>query len=214
MKRCNKCGAEIDDESKFCPYCGADLNSSTLNSEKEEQCLNCGFFLKPYQKYCPNCGLDNPSYDENARMNTNENVNHSGEERNTYSNYEYAHESINMFQAYGLLFKNAFNFTGKASRQEYWLVVLMNIIITIILSIIEAITGLYVTFEYSEVLYQIGYIRSVYYVVTIIPMLSLLIRRLRDCGKSPYHIFFYLIPIAGPIMILVWLCMPSKYIYK
>lgn len=38
-----------------------------------------------------------------------------------------------------------------------------------------------------------------------IPSLAVLVRRLHDIGKSGWYFLMYLIPIAGPIIILVWL---------
>lgn len=34
---CSKCGKQIDDDAKFCEYCGAVINDQTVSSEKSEQ---------------------------------------------------------------------------------------------------------------------------------------------------------------------------------
>ena len=169
MKKCFKCGALIDDDSSFCPYCGTNLNSSTLSNDNESECLNCGFRLKPHQKYCPNCGYDNPNYDENASAPAYDNDTRNNEYRNDYREEKTTKEPVTMFKAYGLMFKNAFNFLGRASRSEFWWVVLMNIIIGFVISIFDTITGLYYVYEYEGSLFQIGYIDIIYRLITIIP---------------------------------------------
>lgn len=47
---CSSCNAEIADSSKFCPECGAKLNSATV-------CSNCGFQNGSVFKFCPECGI-------------------------------------------------------------------------------------------------------------------------------------------------------------
>lgn len=52
---CEKCGREIDDQSKFCIYCGASI-------KKEKYCLSCGEKNKEDALFCIKCGtpFDNP----------------------------------------------------------------------------------------------------------------------------------------------------------
>ncbi len=50
--KCSECNAEIADNAKFCPKCGAKV-------EKEvpvKNCLNCGEVLKDGAKFCAKCG--------------------------------------------------------------------------------------------------------------------------------------------------------------
>lgn len=45
---CPSCGKEIPKESKYCPSCGINLQSS--------RCSSCGIEIPPGSKFCPNCG--------------------------------------------------------------------------------------------------------------------------------------------------------------
>ncbi len=45
----------------------------------------------------------------------------------------------------------------------------------------------------------------------VIPGLALCVRRLRDAGINPWQILLGLIPIVGPIIILIYLCKRSAY---
>lgn len=83
--------------------------------------------------------------------------------------------------------KNATNFNGRARRTEYWFFVLA----TMLLSMLPGVGQLYA-------------------VAAILPSLALIIRRLHDLGKDWYYIFFYLIPIAGPFIMLAWMCKDSQ----
>ncbi|MBP3582302.1 MAG: SPFH domain-containing protein [Clostridia bacterium] len=46
---CSKCGASVDAKAKFCPECGNKLAN-------EEKVCECGNKLKPNAKFCPECG--------------------------------------------------------------------------------------------------------------------------------------------------------------
>ena len=48
-------------------------------------------------------------------------------------------------------------------------------------------------------------IASLYSLATLVPGLAVAWRRLHDIGKSGAYWFFILIPLAGPIILLVWL---------
>jgi uncharacterized membrane protein YhaH (DUF805 family) len=48
-----------------------------------------------------------------------------------------------------------------------------------------------------------GLAAALFYLSTIIPTLEAISRRLHDTNKSGAYIFMYLIPIAGPIILLV-----------
>ncbi len=50
--KCSKCNAEIADNAKFCPKCGAKVEKI----ETEKICSNCGEPLKEGAKFCHKCG--------------------------------------------------------------------------------------------------------------------------------------------------------------
>jgi len=56
-KRCEKCGAELDEDDKFCKNCGSKIVSDSKKSKNSESyCKNCGEKLMKGDKFCPNCG--------------------------------------------------------------------------------------------------------------------------------------------------------------
>ena len=64
------------------------------------------------------------------------------------------------------------DFNGRARRKEYWMFVLFNAIVTIILSVIDTVAGSY------------GALTGIYSLAVLIPTLAVGVRRLHDTGKS------------------------------
>ena len=51
--KCNKCGAQLPDNAKFCRECGEKV---TVPEIKTLFCRECGRKLEPGSKFCPGCG--------------------------------------------------------------------------------------------------------------------------------------------------------------
>ena len=95
------------------------------------------------------------------------------------------------------------DFSGRARRKEFWMFVLFNFIISVVISII--FTGLALAAE-SPALAAIAY---VYSLAVLIPGIAVSVRRLHDIGKSGWFLLIALIPIVGPIWLLVLQCTDS-----
>ncbi len=98
---------------------------------------------------------------------------------------------------YLAMWKNATNFLARTNVRGYWMAVLVNITIIVVLSFIG------IRILNSNFLYNI------YAVVVLIPSLAITVRRLNDIGKEWYWIFIGLIPIAGWIYMIWLLSQPS-----
>lgn len=92
---------------------------------------------------------------------------------------------------------NYVGFQGRARRKEYWMFVLFNIIISIVLGIIEAVIGT------NQVL------SFIYSLAILLPSLAVSFRRLHDTGKSGWWLLIGLIPLIGSIILLVFFCTDS-----
>jgi len=66
MEYCSNCGAQIENNTKFCPECGSAHAARATNSTQRQQefkgkvmkCPNCGEVLKSFDGICPSCGLE------------------------------------------------------------------------------------------------------------------------------------------------------------
>ncbi|MFC9245242.1 DUF805 domain-containing protein [Streptomyces sp. NPDC057136] len=93
--------------------------------------------------------------------------------------------------------KNYAGFSGRARRKEYWMFVLFNLIVALVL------VGIGLAIET-----QIPCI--IYIVAVLVPTLAVLVRRLHDTGRSGWWILISFVPLVGGIMLLVFLASESK----
>ena len=101
------------------------------------------------------------------------------------------------------VFQNYATFSGRARRSEYWFFVLFNLIVATVIGILTSIVGEKLALVFSGIsgLYSLG---------ILIPSLAVCWRRLHDIGKSGALYFLVLIPLVGPIILLVWMCTDSE----
>ncbi len=93
-------------------------------------------------------------------------------------------------------FKKYADFSGRATRQQYWMFVLFYLIIYIALSVIDAVLQVFV----------LGLIFSL---ALFIPSISIAARRLHDTGRTGWWQLIYLIPLIGLIVMIVFLVQDS-----
>ncbi|MEM7292870.1 MAG: DUF805 domain-containing protein [Pseudomonadota bacterium] len=87
--------------------------------------------------------------------------------------------------------KNYVNFSGRATRTQFWMFILFNIIISIVLNLIDVMLGtLFLGFIYS--------------LFVLLPALAVGARRLHDTGRSGWWQLIYLIPLIGLIVMIVF----------
>ena len=102
-----------------------------------------------------------------------------------------------------VVLKNYANFNGRARRSEYWYFTLANLLFLIPFYIL----GIVGTTSDNSGLSILG--MGVYMIValgTLVPSLAVAVRRLHDLNKSGWNYLFVLIPLVGPIILLVWFC--------
>ena len=130
-----------------------------------------------------------------------------------------------MIQSFLLAWKNAFVFTGRTSRKDFWFYQLASIILSITLNITQ---NLFANLQYASlpsdslvndfsllskifaVLSQTIEIISFFYILgSLIVGLSIQVRRLNDISKKWVWIFIQIIPILGSIYFIYLMCQPS-----
>lgn len=95
------------------------------------------------------------------------------------------------------VWKNYAVFEGRATRQAYWMFILINFIVSTILQVIDARTGHLI-------------LGSVYSLAVLVPGLAVGARRLHDIGKSGWWQLIVLVPLIGWIWLIVLLATPTK----
>ena len=82
------------------------------------------------------------------------------------------------------------DFKGRASRRQFWMFVLYNVIAAVIVGLNAILSGLYS-------------------LALLIPSLAISVRRLQDIDKEWYWILISLIPLVGSIWLIVLYCQPG-----
>lgn len=101
-------------------------------------------------------------------------------------------------QYYIKYFQNYVNFKDRSTRMDYWMVVLINIIISLILGTIDRIVFL--------PMLSVTLLTGLYGLVTIIPSISLAVRRLHDVDRSGLWCLLALVPLVGCIVLIIFFC--------
>ena len=124
---------------------------------------------------------------------------------------------MNIFKNYYIdVFTSRYiDFSGRASRGEFWYFTLFNLIISILAYILDMNLGTTHSYEatvhimamdgsmqLSTVTQTIGYISSGYGLIALIPSIAIGFRRLHDVNKSAWWFLIALIPLIGFFIII------------
>ena len=107
-------------------------------------------------------------------------------------------------------------FHGRASRSEYWWWVLFAAVVGTVLNALPTLTdGIRIEADGSMTVTGplgviLGGIWLVWAIGTIIPTLAVLVRRLHDTDRSGLWILIGLIPLIGPIVLIVLTVQESR----
>lgn len=104
---------------------------------------------------------------------------------------------LNVFKKYAV-------FRGRSGREEYWTFNLISMLIGIALMITDTLNN-----SFSTGL-EIGLLSGTYLLATLVPSLSVSVRRLHDTGRSGWWLLVALIPLVGYVALLVFLAQQSK----
>jgi uncharacterized membrane protein YhaH (DUF805 family) len=89
-------------------------------------------------------------------------------------------------------------FSGRSRRKAYWMFTLFNVIIAIALGIIEVLVG------------GPGVLGILYSLAVLIPGIAVSVRRLHDTNRSGWWLLIGLVPLIGPIVLLVFVVQDSQ----
>ncbi|MEL7208633.1 MAG: DUF805 domain-containing protein, partial [Actinomycetota bacterium] len=101
--------------------------------------------------------------------------------------------AMDMIEYYKLVVLERYaKFDGRAGRAEYWWFFLANVIIGAIIQVLA---------QAADVIIILGFL---YWLAILIPNIAVSIRRLHDTGKSGWLLLLFLVPLIGPIILLVF----------
>ena len=100
--------------------------------------------------------------------------------------------------------KNYATFSGRATRQQYWMYILFYIVFYFIAVMLDINLG---QFDKEK---MTGFISTFYTFGLLLPTVAILARRLHDIGRSSWWILLILIPVIGSLVILIMTLMDSQ----
>lgn len=111
-----------------------------------------------------------------------------------------------MLNAYKNFWKGYLNFSGRSTRPEFWWVWLLNMVI-----FFPVYYSLFTGLEFDNPIMNIALFSMciILLLVEFVPLLALIVRRLRDVGIHWAYIFIVFVPL-GAVTLLVMLAMPSQ----
>ena len=109
------------------------------------------------------------------------------------------------------VFSKYATFSGRATRSEYWFFYLFNLLAVFIFMIIGVMLGAMFGGGEGAAGGAIGgYILYILYALAaFIPSLAVTVRRLHDTNRSGWNILWCLLPVVGPIVLLVFMVSDS-----
>jgi uncharacterized membrane protein YhaH (DUF805 family) len=92
-------------------------------------------------------------------------------------------------------------FSGRARRKEYWLYILLYLILLFVAIVIDVLIG---TYDEAS---GLGAISGILSLVFIIPSMAVSIRRLHDTERVGWWVLISFIPILGSIWFVILMCL-------
>lgn len=94
--------------------------------------------------------------------------------------------------------KHYADFKGTIHRRGFWMFMLISLVITLAIALIEVATD------------NPGWLDAFYSLLTLVPLLAIVTRRVRDTGLSLWCLLLLLIPGLGMLAVVVILCLPTQ----
>lgn len=131
---------------------------------------------------------------------------------------------MGMSQAVKTVYSKYASFSGRASRSEFWWFYLFYVVVVLVLNFVDSILG----WQYGSSSFDVtmndtvnhytvggvGILATIFGLLTLLPMLGVMARRLHDSGHSGLWIIWgYLLSIAcciGFVILIVFWCQKSE----
>jgi uncharacterized membrane protein YhaH (DUF805 family) len=104
--------------------------------------------------------------------------------------------------AIATVFRKYADFSGHAGRAEFWWFALFGALVSAALNSLNVLTP-------EGTVYLGSSLSGLWGLATLLPMLAVTVRRLRDAGFGWGHVFWVLLPLAGIVVLIVLLAQRS-----
>lgn len=120
--------------------------------------------------------------------------------------------------------KRYWDFDGRTARKEFWMFILISMIITIILAIVDGVIGAQIVlYQWAPIAgdpaagiepttirpVEIGILQNIYALAVFLPSLGVAIRRLHDTGRSGWWWLMNFVCCIGWIVLIVFYVLPG-----
>ena len=120
--------------------------------------------------------------------------------------------------------KRYWDFDGRTARKEFWMFILISMIITIILAIVDGVIGAQIVlYQWAPIAgdsaagieptsirpIEIGILQNIYVLAVFLPSLGVAIRRLHDTGRSGWWWLMNFVCCIGWIVLIVFYVLPG-----
>ena len=92
--------------------------------------------------------------------------------------------------------KKYIDFTGRATRKQYWMFVLFYLIFYVVCVVVDAVLGTAI-------------ISLIYSLALLVPSISVAARRLHDTSRTGWSQLIVFVPLLGVIILIVFLAQDS-----
>jgi uncharacterized membrane protein YhaH (DUF805 family) len=155
-------------------------------------CSQCGTELDDSANFCSGCG--------NQTSTSKSGMKKASVIKSSASSVSYQAKAMTFTESIGACYSKFFEFSGRASRSEYWWFYLFILLLTWGAKLIATIT-----MPEDETGVYAGVILESLVLFATIPTYSAGVRRLHDVGKSGWN-YLWLFTIIGIIPIIIWTC--------
>ena len=116
---------------------------------------------------------------------------------------------MNMLEAVTAVFRKYADFSGRARRSECWYSFLIYQLFTLSYQIFAiTVSVIFLESEKSQIALVniLFFFLALFGLGTLLPMLAVQVRRLHDIDKSGWNMLWFIIPLVGFILMIVWYC--------
>jgi uncharacterized membrane protein YhaH (DUF805 family)/RNA polymerase subunit RPABC4/transcription elongation factor Spt4 len=201
-KKCPYCGEEILAVAKKCKYCGEWLEEKQTVAKKMVACPICAEQIEEDTTICPYC--HEPLTPKAIPSSHRATIVKEQPKTTSCEHKEPTQTSFLSHYFTRVICKQYANFSGTATRKQYWLYILFYSVIAIAASSIDILLG--IDFQLFGESLGYGWLFTIVSLALTIPSLAIGIRRLHDIGKSGWWFLIVLIPLVGIFWLLFLLC--------